>query len=98
MAIWEKSIMEIAFQDRARPHETLGCHVAIDDQSIVVSYEREGHAVVYQGGNNGNGNFVLACSESDGKASLHVVKNGELLEGYWMDSEVKGYWRISLKR
>jgi len=47
MAIWEESILEIAFQDHARLHEKVDCRVTIDDQSIVVSYEHAGHAVVY---------------------------------------------------
>ena len=98
MTIWEKSILEIAFQDKARPHDKVECQVSIDDQSIVVSYEHDGHAVVYQGGNASTGNFVLACPENDGKASLHVVKDGEVLDGYWIVSGEKGYWKIRLKR
>jgi len=97
MAIWEKSIMEIAFQDRAYPHEFLGCRVAIDDQSIIVSYERQGRAVVYQGDTYGSGNFILTCPERGGKASLHIVRDGEILEGYWVETGEKGYWKISLK-
>lgn len=98
MTIWEHAIMEIAFQDRSRPHGTVECRVAIDDQSIVVSYDHEGHPVVYRGENSGSGNFILACPESDGNASLHVVKDGEALEGYWILSGEKGYWKINLKR
>ena len=97
MTIWEKSILEIAFQDQTRTHEKVECRVAIDDQSIVVSFELDGRAVVYQGENVGTGNFVLACPETAGKASLHVVRDGEVLEGYWIVSGEKGYWRIKLK-
>lgn len=97
MTIWEKSIMEMAFQDQDRPHEKVECNVSINDQSIVVSYERDGHSVVYQGENAGTGNFVLACPEIDGKASLHIVKDGEVLDGYWIVAGEKGYWKISLK-
>ena len=98
MTVWENSILEIAFQDPTRPHETVECRVSIDDQSIVVAYEHDSTTMVYQGDNAGSGNFVLTCPENDGKASLHVVKDGEVLDGYWIISGEKGYWKISLKR
>lgn len=90
--------MEIAFQDQARPHEKMECRVSIDDQSIDVSFEHKGSPLVYQGENVGTGNFVLDCPERNGKASLHVVKDGEVLEGYWIESGEKGYWKIRLMR
>lgn len=72
------------------------CEVKIDERSIVVSYHDEGGWVNYSGKNDGSGPFELSADGSDGRATLHMFPNSNVLEGYWVEENTSGMWRIEL--
>ena len=89
--------MTTAFFDDTVAYEDEECVVRIDEKSIKVSYDDyEGNAI-YRGKNDGSGHFELNCPEKDGHATLHMFKNGKFLEGYWVQSGGRGFWRIQLR-
>ncbi len=95
MSIW-KAKMETAFFDDTSAYEQ-ECEVRINDANIAISYEDEEFGrVVYTGRDHGGGHFILEQQELQAKATLHQVKGSKVLEGYWVEEGVRGFWRIVL--
>ena len=90
MGMWEKSVMTTAYLDSTETDINEDCEVRIDEKTIVVSYHDDG-PVIYKGGNDGTGHFELRCVERGGHASLHMFKNGRILEGYWIEGHEEGF-------
>jgi hypothetical protein len=95
--VWKKSLMTTAFFDDTEAYEDEECVVRIDEKSIEVSYDNKEENVIYRGKNDESGHFELICPERNGRASLHMFENGKFLEGYWVESGEKGFWRIQLR-
>lgn len=73
------------------------CDVVIDGENITVSYDdSSGARVTYYGLMKGNGHFELQAPDVGGRATLHRFDEGRILEGYWIEGEMKGMWRITL--
>jgi hypothetical protein len=78
--------------------ETNGeCQVRIHGTKITVSYEQHDGPVVYEGEEVAPGHFELACARKSGRATLHRFPGENLLEGYWVQGQDRGMWRIELK-
>lgn len=71
------------------------CVVKIDDERIVVEYDNDGLRQ-YVGVNDGSGHFELSMEGDDGRATLHWLRNSNLLEGSWTENGERGMWRIHL--
>ena len=72
------------------------CVVRIDNTDILVEYE-DGGIVQYRGCNNGDGHFELYAPDINGNATLHMCKDGQTLEGSWVEGGIRGMWRIYLE-
>jgi hypothetical protein len=92
VSTWKHSLL--ASYDRER---TGKCQVEIRGSKIVVSYEQHDGLVVYEGEEIAPGHFELACARKSGRATLHRVPGGNLLEGHWVQGRDQGMWRIQLK-
>jgi hypothetical protein len=78
--------------------ETKGeCQVRIDGTKIVVSYEQHDGRTIYEGEEVAPGHFTLTCTRKGGRATLHRIPDENLLEGYWIEGQDQGMWRIALK-
>ena len=95
MPVWSDCKADIIYYDEEADIDE-PCEVRIDKDEIIVSYDDEDGPVVYKGKNNGNGHFNLKAPEINGQASLHRFKDGEILEGFWIEGSNKGMWRIRL--
>jgi len=68
--------MTTAFFDETPAYEDEECLVRINDNLIEVSYDDEEGNAIYRGKNTGTGHFELSCPERDGRATLHMFKEG----------------------
>ena len=92
MSTWKRSVLA------SYHRETRGeCQVRIDGAKIVVSYEQHDGPTVYEGEEVTSGHFKLTCARKKGHATLHRMPGENLLEGYWIEGENQGMWRIRLK-
>lgn len=95
MTVWKKSRMDSLYYD-GEAEVARECEVKIDQESIVVSYKTEDGWVNYSGKNDGSGHFELRCDRYNGHASLHMFPGGKFLDGYWIEENERGMWRIVL--
>jgi hypothetical protein len=73
------------------------CEVHLSDSGeISVSYRDGGREVVFAGKADANENYVLTCTEFQGRASLQRFPASRILGGYWEVGDKKGMWRIGL--
>ena len=97
MKMWGKSKASNLYYSKEAADEDYSCAVKITDEEILVEYKDEDGALVqYRGKNNGTGHFELSAPEFDGKATLHMFPDSQLLEGSWIEGGVRGMWRIKL--
>ena len=98
MPIWKNSLMTTAYLDDSFADVDDPCEVRITDSEIVVSYinEDESGYDLYKGQEIADGHFKLFCEEKQGKATLHLVENENVLEGFWVEGGNQGFWRIEL--
>lgn len=98
MKIWKNCIADILYysSDSATMRNE-GYIVSLSDNDIKVAYDDERGAVCYHGKHHGDGHFELTAPERDGRASLHRFPNSNYMEGYWLENNVQGMWRIELK-
>ncbi len=90
--------MTVVFYDEGTADEDECCDVRIDSENIIVNYMDGKERVQYEGSDLGGGHFILNCKAKSGKASLHLPKDGKILEGYWEESGDRGFWRIYLNK
>ena len=91
MSIWKHSLL--ASYDRERKGK---CEVEILGSKVVVSYAQH-DGPFYEGEEVAPGHFELACARKSGRATLHRVQGENLLEGYWVQGQDQGMWRIQLR-
>lgn len=96
MPIWTKCLSDTLYYDNSPADERGSCRVSIDKEHITVTYDDDHDVVTYSGIDHGNGHFSLKCPERKGEASLHMFKDGNILEGYWFEGGTRGMWRIKL--
>jgi hypothetical protein len=96
MTIWEDARLETVYYDNAEAALNDSCDVRIDGNAIVVSYEGDEGPVVWKGSMKGQGHFELNSPGVNGRATLHMFENSEILEGYCDEDGYKGFWRIYL--
>lgn len=95
MKIWKSCRFDtLYYHDGADVNDE--CDVVIDGEYITVSYDADGLRVTYFGLMKGNGHFELQAPDVNGRATLHRFDDGRTLEGYWVEGELKGMWRITL--
>jgi hypothetical protein len=70
--------------------------VTIDDGRISVEYKLEGRFHTWEGREDGQGHFKLTKQGGGGSASLHCFPGSRILEGYFVEGDVRGMWRITL--
>ncbi len=100
--LWNNSHMTHLYYDKDMAVENEPCQVRIGNGEILVEYDEEDHKgisrlVQYKGKQEGEGHYVLTCDADNGKATLHAFPGGTVLEGSWVESSVRGMWRIFLK-
>ena len=94
MTIWNHCKMStLYYSDDGE--ESYPCVVKITDDEILVEYDDEG-LVQYRGSNDGQGHFLLAAPDVEGRASLHRFPDANILEGSWVEGGYRGMWRIEL--
>ncbi|ADC71629.1 hypothetical protein TK90_1118 [Thioalkalivibrio sp. K90mix] len=96
--IWDGS-MDTVYYTSDEATLRAPCKVTIGRDQISVSYDLEGENYQYTGTADAPGHFILALAnrpEETGGATLHRFPNSKLLEGYWEEGGVKGFWRIRL--
>ncbi len=86
--------MDTVYFDDSVAEEGFPCEVRLGDGEIVVSYEGDDGFINYTGKEIGEGHFQLSCASNGGSASLHCFKGSKILEGFWIEDGVKGFWRI----
>lgn len=72
------------------------CRVRMDADLIVVEYDWDDGARTYRGYSNGAGHYRLTADGFKGEATLHRFPDAPVLEGYWVEEEQQGMWRIRL--
>lgn len=97
MPIWKGSKMFSILSDGKGIFPDTPCQVIIDDKRIVVSYFEDNKGIEYVGVNENDGHFKVKCNQKDGHGTLHKFKDGNILEGYWVEEGYEGFWRIELK-
>lgn len=96
--IWDGS-MDTVYYGNDEPSLRDPCKVTFSGDQITVSYDGlEGENYQYTGMDHGSGHFELALADGDGGATLHRFPNSKLLEGYWKEDGVEGFWRIHLDK
>lgn len=80
------------------------CQVCIDGNTITVSCEKDGKQVTYQGEvvSDCDNLYKLAVVFPEGKRRTATLKRSliqdDLLEGYWLEDGMNGFWRIQLNK
>lgn len=79
-------------------HATLDqpCQVRIEAGIVTVEYLHDKEPTSYRGQEQGHGHFLLTGNGFDGKATLHMFEDSNILEGGWVEGGAKGMWRIRL--
>ncbi len=95
MTDWKHCKMTTVYYDETIADDEI-CDVIIDNESMTVSYKEDDTIVIYKGYDLGGGHFHLHCKEKNGEATLHLPKDGKILEGYWEEESYRGFWRIYL--
>jgi hypothetical protein len=98
MSVYKNSPMTTAFFDETPAFEDEECVVRIEEDVIEVGYDDEEGNVIYKGKNDSCGHFELICPERSGRATLHMFKDGKILDGYWIEGGYKGFWSIELRK
>lgn len=98
--LWNKSTMTHLYYDSDEADENEPCGVRLDDSGLLIEYDDEDGAdrpfrAQYRGPDAGH--FKLECVQTGGKATLHRFRDGNLLEGSWLEGGCRGMWRITLK-
>lgn len=94
--VTKTALMDTVFYDDTPANEREECEIRINGNEIVVSYEDDDGVVIYKGKDKGHGHFVLECPERQARVTLHRILNGKFLEGYWIEKDYRGFWRITL--
>ena len=98
MQIWKNCTADILYYDEtAASLNDEGYIVRLSDDHIEVAYDDDEGAVCYRGKNNGDGHFNLTAPERNGRTTLHFFPGSHFMEGYWLEGDVRGMWRIHLK-
>ena len=92
--IWKNCKTDVFYYEG--PADSYKSEVKFDGNRIVVSYKDEDGYTTYDGESTGDGHFELSSPRAAGRATLHVLEKGRILEGYWEEGGDKGMWRISL--
>jgi hypothetical protein len=95
MPIYRNSKADTYYNDGA--DYAAPCQVRIENGSITVSYEAKGQQVDYEGKEIEPGHFILKSASMEGNATLHKVPNEGVLEGWWLEGDYEGMWRIKLE-
>lgn len=95
VTVYHKCSMELFDAEGQRE---LPCEVRVGDGSIAVSYEDGGTIVVYQGTETEPGHFKLTGRGDgvSGRATLHCFANDDVLEGWYVENNYEGMWRLIL--
>lgn len=72
------------------------CRVRIGDGHIEVTYEQDDGLVRYSGTEIGSGHFKLKSTEVEGEATLHMFQGARVMDGYWVEGQARGMWRVEL--
>lgn len=96
MKLWKKCHMDTVYWGDEAPEEKAACQVRIGEGRIAISYEEEGHHVVYEGREDGGGHFRLVRLGGGGSATLHQFPEEDELEGFWQEGGYLGFWRVTL--
>ncbi len=96
MPEWTNCTVDIYYENRPADIDDEGYIVRLSDETIEVAYDDDDGPVVYRGKNKGDGHFDLLAPERQGHASLHQFPDSNFLEGYWVEDDVNGMWRIKL--
>ncbi len=68
--------------------------VKFNGDKIVVSYkDDDGGYTVGEGQQNGKGHFFLKAESVKGRATLHMLDEEEILEGFWEEDGEEAMWR-----
>lgn len=96
MSSYPNSIMHSFYFDHESEEWT--CKVTIEDDRIEIGYDLEerGH-VTWRGVSRGVGHYELGCPELEGRGTLHMFPDSKYLEGFWVESGIRGMWRIELR-
>lgn len=95
MPVWKKCTMDVLYYDGEADIDC-PCEVKIEKKEIVVSYIDDDIPTLYRGKEKTNGHYELESPKANGKASLHRFENGKILEGFWVEDNDRGMWRIKL--
>ena len=96
MPVWSNCRIEVVTCDGEPPFVDDDCDVRIDADAVAVSYFDDQGPVVFVGSNDGSGHFELACRSRPRRATLHMFPDGTVLEGSWVENDVRGFHRILL--
>ncbi len=95
MPVWSKCRIEVVTCEGATFVDD-DCEVRIDAQGVAVSYFDDQGPVVFVGSNDGSGHFELSCRSRPRRATLHMLPDGRVLEGSWLEADARGFYRITL--
>jgi hypothetical protein len=87
--------MDATFYDKREALVDIPCKIDISNSLITVQYE---NSPGYSGKEIGQGHFHLTCPELSGSATLHRFENSNVLDGYWVEEGVRGFWWIVINQ
>ena len=96
MTIWKNCRADIYYTNDHPELNDPGYEVRITGDEIVISYEGNTGWVNYTGHDHGDGHFELTSPEVKGRAVLHRMPEGDILEGNWSEEGERGMWRVHL--
>lgn len=95
--IYARSKMTSLYYDSDDADENHPCVVKLTADEIIVEYREDTLKLIqYRGVNDGSGHFELRADAIDGRGTLHIFPGASLLEGSWIEGNVRGMWRIQL--
>lgn len=77
----------------------IDCIVVISQGSIELKYDQDdGQFWSWKGPEQGEGHYVVNANQENlgARGTLHRLRDGFYLEGYWAEGGFRGMWRVTL--
>lgn len=72
------------------------CRLTIDGEWVTVECSYSGEIYEYKGQAKGQGHYELRGVGFEGRATLHCFEGSKVYEGFWIEEQRRGMWRIVL--
>lgn len=72
------------------------CLLIVDGEWITVKCDYSGEIWEYKGRAVGQGHYELRAVGFEGRATLHCFDGSKVFEGFWVEEQRRGMWRIVL--